>query len=360
MPVESSVGAAGQWWRQLPESSSNQSTLHLSSRDVYRFGDGILEVGGSEQVLLDYLGRLYADCRVYEHSGEPLPTVRCVVSPTEHEYVARVEFEDPEPLDSFDFVSAVYGGRGYRECFSTASGWRCLSHSDDPATPALALRGPVVLVDRRRQWHPLIAHLLVNRLLQFQRRMLFFHAASLRIGGAGVLLFGDKCAGKTTTALFLAARGHGLLSDEVGAVRCGDHTLTPYRRALSIRPGPLPKLVRARLRTGGFRREILADGTARVRARIGSIFRAEPPAATPLRRLFFLDGFARRARARPVTPGTLQLRHLQPFGCSVYGASKRSVVFQLATLLSRTQAYALTLGSPASTAALIERITENT
>jgi hypothetical protein len=364
--VERDPGVASPWWRQLPERTPHRFGHHASrvghrasKYDVYRFGDGILKVGGSEQALLDYLGQLYADCRIDERGDESLPTVLCTVSPTCHEHVARVEIEDPEPLDSFDFVTAVYGGRGYRECFRSAGGWRCLSHGADPATPALALRGSVALVDRRRKWYPLIAHLLVNRLLQFQRKMLFFHAASLRIGGAGVLLFGDKCAGKTTTALFLAARGHGLLSDEVGAVRSADNTLTPYRRALSIRPGPLPELVRARLRSGEFRRETLGDGTTRIRARIGSIFRTAPAAATPLKRMFFLDGFARTARARRVTPGTLHLRHLQPFGCSVYGASKRNVVFRLATMLSRTQAYALTLGSPDSTAALIEGITEN-
>jgi len=85
---------------------------------------------------------------------------------------------------------------------------------------------------------------------------------------------GDKCAGKTTTALFLAARGHDLLSDEVGAVHCGENTLAPFRRALSIRPGPLPEMVRARLRAGGFNRETLADGTSRIRARIGGSFKA--------------------------------------------------------------------------------------
>jgi hypothetical protein len=352
-------GAASQWWRQLPAGPSERVGDRPSSYDAYRFGDGVLEVGGSEPGLLDYVRSLYGDCRLRERGDERVPTVRCTVSPAGHESLARVEFEDPEPLDSFDFMARVHGGSDYYECFRTASGWRCLAQRHDAETPAIALRGSIAWVDRRKPWYPLLAHLGINRLLHFQRQMLFFHAASLRIGGAGALLFGDKGAGKTTTALFLAARGHGLLSDEVGAVRSGDNTLTPYPRALSIRPGPLPERVRARLQAGGFRRERQADGTSRIRARIGSVFQADPPVATPLKCLFFLDGFADKARAQRITPGTEHLKHLQPFGCSLYGASKRSVVFQLATLLSRTRAYSLSLGSPDHTAALIEGITGN-
>jgi len=43
------------------------------------------------------------------------------------------------------------------------------------------------------------------------------------------------------------ARGHGLLSDEVGAVDTRNNQLLPFRRTLSIRPGPLPEAVQARL-----------------------------------------------------------------------------------------------------------------
>ena len=326
---------------------------------MYRFGDGILEVGGSERVLPDYIRYLYADCRFTGRDAERLRVVRCTTSPTEHEHVVQVAFDDPEPLDSMDFLAAVYGGRGYRECFSTASGWRCLTQrDDDPAEPAVALRGSIALVDRRKRWHPLIAHLAINRLLHFQREMLFFHAASLTIRGAGALLFGDKFAGKTTTALFLAARGHGLLSDEVGAVHSGDNALAPFRRALSIRPGPIPDIVRARLRTENVGRETLADGTSRIRARIGSLFHLDSVAATPLKCMFFLSGFAHMPQARRITPGTEHLAHLKPFGCSMYGVSKRDAVFKLVNMLTRTQVYALTLGSPDATAALIEGIME--
>jgi hypothetical protein len=355
--VEKAAAVAGGWWQHIPRDPPRRSA-RASSYDAYRFGDGILKIGGAERTLPDYVRHLYSDCRFTELSDEQLPVVRCTVSLTHDDQVGRVEFEDPEPIDSMDFLAAVYSGRGYRKCYTTAGGWQCLAEGDDRDVPAVALRGSIALVDRRTHWQPLIAHLAVNRLLHFQRTMLFFHAASLSIRGAGALLFGDKCAGKTTTALFLAARGHALLSDEVGAVHCGDNTLSPFRRALSIRPGPIPNSVRARLLAGEFRRENLADGTSRIRARIGSLFPSSAAAKTPLKCIFILSGFAATPQARRIAPGTEHLAHLKPFGCSMYGASKRNAVFQLASMLARTQAYALTLGSPEATAALIEGVME--
>jgi hypothetical protein len=358
IPHEPSAGAAGYWWRQLSADRAQRTIDRAGSYDVYRLGRGILEVGGSEPALLDYIRHLYGDCRQEQRGDERLPIVRCTVNPAQHEDVARVDFEDPYPLDSFDFTTAVYGDRGYRACGTTASGWRCLSPSEAPGFPTVAMRGSMAMLDRRTRWQPLIAHLAVNKLIQAQRDMMYFHAASLSIGGAGALLLGDKCAGKTTTAMFLAARGHGLLSDEVGAVDSRNNKLVPFRRTLSIRPGPLPETVQARLQAVQFRREALADGTTRIRARIGSLFGEDDPATVRLQSLIFLRGFARTPQAESVSPRSADVALLKPFGSSVYGASQRSVVFRLASMLSRTRVYSLTLGPPEATAALIEDIVE--
>jgi hypothetical protein len=355
---EPSADAAGYWWRQLSADRTPRTSPRSGSQDVYRLGRGILEVGGCEPALLDYIRHLYGDCRLVRRGEEQLPTVRCTVSPGEHQDVARVDFEDPYPLDSFDFTTAVYGDRGYRACGTTAGGWRCLTPSEAPGFPAVAMRGSVAMVDRRTRWQPLIAHLAINKLIQAQREMMFFHAASLSIGGAGALLLGDKCAGKTTTAMFLAARGHELLSDEVGAVDGRSNQLVPFRRSLSIRRGPLPEMVRARLQSERFARETLFDGTTRIRARIGSIFGEGEPATTPLRCVIFLNGLAGTPQAQRVSPRAEHVALLKPFGACVYGVSQRSVVFRLASILSRTRVYSLTLGPPDATAALIEDIVE--
>ena len=128
------------------------------SYDAYRFGDGILEVGGSEPALRDYITALYGDCRVKQRGAARSPTVRCTVGPTEHRHVAQVGFEDPEPLDTSDFVASVHS-RGHHEWFGTAHGRRSQTESADSKSPAITLCGSVALVDRRKPWHAPIAHL---------------------------------------------------------------------------------------------------------------------------------------------------------------------------------------------------------
>ena len=100
------------------------------------------------------------------------------------------------------------------------------------------------------------------------------------------------------------------------------------------------------------------DGTTRIRARIGSLFGEDEPATVRLQSLIFLRGLARTPQAEDVSPRAGDVALLKPFGSSVYGASQRSVVFRLASMLSRTRVYSLTLGPPDATAALIEDIVE--
>lgn len=75
-----------------------------------------------------------------------------------------------------------------------------LRESVDPGLIAFPLLGPVF---------GLLLHL---------RGLLVFHASALAINGVGVILLGDKGAGKSTTAAAMVALGHKLLSDDIVAV----------------------------------------------------------------------------------------------------------------------------------------------
>lgn len=59
---------------------------------------------------------------------------------------------------------------------------------------------------------------LMAQLLR-QRGCLPLHASGVAIEGRGVLFLGESGAGKSTTAAAFYARGHGVLADDVGAVR---------------------------------------------------------------------------------------------------------------------------------------------
>lgn len=59
----------------------------------------------------------------------------------------------------------------------------------------------------------------VMAVLLYQRGYLVLHASAVAVGGCAVLFLGAKGQGKSTFAASLLARGHGLISDDVVAVR---------------------------------------------------------------------------------------------------------------------------------------------
>jgi hypothetical protein len=68
----------------------------------------------------------------------------------------------------------------------------------------------------------LLRVLLMGRMMAFllrQRGTLPLHASGIEIGGQAVLFLGARGSGKSTTAAAFHARGHKVVTDDVGAVR---------------------------------------------------------------------------------------------------------------------------------------------
>ena len=184
----------------------------------------------------------------------------------------------------------------------------------------MALCDNYALVDRRQIWQPFIANYAINRVLRLQREMLFFHAASIGIEGRGVMIVGPKASGKTTTAMALAARGHGFLGDEMAAVHRTTKVMLPFRRAVSIRPGPRARRVDEHLARCQYPAEVFPDGGERTLVNMGSMF---PEAGASRRRrcpaVLFLRQFAERPAAEPFAFGLEHFQMLSPLACSMWG-----------------------------------------
>ena len=181
------------------------------------------------------------------------------------------------------------------------------------------------------------------------------------------MLVGASHAGKTTTALHLAARGHTLLGDEIALIRLATGEVVPFRRAVNLRPGPHGQ------RAGGGAGAVRPTRTASPRAaewarphRISELFPDRPARPAPLRAAFFLAGFADRPS---VEPFQLTLDRADVFGwittpeiayCS-WGLAPARRAFRLMVLrqvLSRIPCWLLKVGPPRDTAELIERTME--
>ncbi len=345
-------------WREPHKLLEQFSTAGRKFRrcDWYRIVDGLLGLDSEDFALNQRFKSLYAELLSPRPAPrEATPSLLCRIQVRDGSPVHLVSFTAPSEMAIIDFILALFPGRGYVEITGAAAGWRSIGLAGKNS-PLLTARGSEVLVDAHEEWQPLIANCAVNCVMQMQPGLLFFHAAAVAIGGEGVMIVGEKGAGKSTLSLALAAHGHDFFGDEIAAVRTEGFELAPFRRALSVRAGPQAPQVEEKLRSKCCTMETFPDGTVRSRATAKELFPAVGARPRPLRRVFFLRGFEQQPRYESFCPRLEDLRLLVPLACTYWGSSSAARVTQVAKLLSSVECYFLYPGQPEDTTNLIERI----
>lgn len=240
-----------------------------------------------------------------------------------------------------------------------ANGWRVHASRDRPSQPILAARGGRLILSKQLPWQMMAGHYFIHHVMRLQPEMLFLHGATLAIGGLGLFVGGDKGAGKSTLALALAARGHGFLGDEIGAVHGETGICLPFRRAVSVRVGPQAQPVHDYFAGAKLEHESLPDGSTRTRVSMSEIFPDSPANAVPLACAIFLCGFAERPQVERFDFSRRHLSMLGPLYAMFAGHSIGKRAFALLKLFAGVRCYkVLAGGSPDRTADLIERIVE--
>ena len=347
------------WWLRAPDilSECSRRALAAVSRRRYRFASGCLVLDCEDELLLRRFQEIYPEGAADDTAAEAAAQVTCTVRVHDEAALAAVIFDDPEPLDSYAFCRSLFPDRGYVEGPVGADGWRTIATSENPAEPQVAMYDNRALVDRRQIWQPFVANYAVNRVLRLQREMLFFHAASIGVDGRGVMLVGPKASGKTTMALALAARGHDFLGDELAAVHLHTKALLPFRRAVSIRPGPRARLVGERLARSHYPLERFPDGGERTLVNVASMFPQAGSLPSTLSCVLFLRRFAEQPAVEPFALSLHHFKMISPLACSMWGMSVGARMMDLSRLLRGVRCYHLDLGEPDGTADLVERIT---
>ncbi len=166
------------------------------------------------------------------------------------------------------------------------------------------------------------------------------HAAAVEVHGRALLLVAPSGGGKTTLALALARRGHGLLSDELVPVRWEGAQILPFPRTLFVRSEADPEGPRAVVRPEGLRRAtpgplcgalFLGPREERAALRPLRLTLGDPGLLQPLTQSFLV------AASWGPEPGAWLLRHARVQG-----------------LLARVPGQRLALGGIEETADLIE------
>ncbi|MGE3538135.1 MAG: hypothetical protein AB7N91_11960 [Candidatus Tectimicrobiota bacterium] len=348
------------WWQQAPQLAAalvNQRRA-VQRTDCYQFGDGVLVLEADDPAFCQRFRQAYLECALALPAGTPTAIhVRCTLRSAEVPRVVWFAFDDREELDLLDFSLRVLPGRGYREIPSTVDQWRFLASPAMPQVPFMVVQGNQALIDGQQPWQAFVGSCAVNRVLKCQPDVLCFHAASIGLQEAGTLLTGPKGAGKSTTVLTLASRGHHFLGDEIAAVRCSG-VLLPFRRSVSIRAGPRAQALEAALQAGDYTSERFPDGTTRIRAHVRQLFPEAVARPVPLRQVIFLRHFAPRPRLEPFDFTLHHTGLLQPLSCTLWGLPPGRQLMKFMTLFARLRCYFLDLGEPEATADLLESLRE--
>jgi hypothetical protein len=342
----------------LDRFSASEKTRSLC--DWYHFVDVLLGIESQDLRFRSRFRQLYGE---FLSGPRPVPErfhdLHCRVQVRDGVPANLVTFTAPEQVGVVDFILDLYGDRGYVEMPDNPEGWRSLGLAG-AGQPLLTAKGAHVLVDAPQPWQPLIATCAVNWVMRMQPDLLFFHSAAVGIGGTGVLIAGDKGAGKSTLSMALAAQGHKFLGDEIAAVRWQTLEIVPFRRAVSVRPGPQSRRVEKILRHNATFTEQFPDGTTRRRAEARDLFPGVVERSLPLRWVFFLRSFENSPRAEAFAPRTSDLRLLAPMLGTFWKTSPVQPMMQVAKLLSSVRCYFLHPGLPEETASLVEGIVRTT
>lgn len=267
------------------------------------------------------------------------------------------------PFDGAEFGFSTSDAGGHFVQLDEQDGWSCLAFrgselalDDDGDDPMYAFRDRDCLFRLVPEWRKAVVLLILYRLLRLRADAIFFHAAAVGIGGAGSIFIGPKGAGKSTTALALAARGHALLSDEFAGYVPTTGELVPFLRPVGIKPGIRARRIEEAL-TPELHRRIERDGFARVS--IETLVPVSAPATLPLRRVIFLAPFEDAPRLERIEPTRHDVAMLQPILSSFLNASHRQRIFELVRMLASTRVYRLHPGLPDATADHLQEVFEN-
>ena len=357
------------WWHADPSILAfPRSSATSSPPQLYQFGDGVLQLHTPYARLRDALARVYAESAISKVSPAAI-RLTAHAYPVPHSSLLRLRFECGADFDFVDVALGLLQNHHPEHSVhdSPVRGWRLISRVAAPDSPLLAVSGADTLIDTIEEPPEFLVNYLIATLMRLQAQMLFMHAGSMSIGGRGILLAGKTHAGKTTTTLTLASRGHGFLGDDVAAIRINSRELVPFLRAASIRPAPRSARLERLIAQHAYPSETLPDGTRRTWLRVTSVLPRASSAPAPLRAAFFLRGFAANPACESFDPSlqnyieVLKVLSYEHTVSASWGlaAGRRLMRFAtLSSILKHVPCYLLDAGTTEDTADFIETTME--
>jgi len=99
---------------------------------------------------------------------------------------------------------------------------------------------PIVSLSDELELAPALEGTLIGCAVRKRSDSAALHAATLEVGGSGVMLAGSKGSGKSTLVLSLAAEGARYLGDEIAFVRYDDAMIDAFPKSVTLKEGSFP------------------------------------------------------------------------------------------------------------------------
>ena len=177
------------------------------ARAWFRIGDVCLELVSDYQDLLDEFETRYRDCGLAERSQD-LINIRCTAGYLPGTSLLWLSFDGsnlPDPMEAaltpFRMLRHL---RRYVEQRGPVPGWRMLVNTEASNRTLAAGDSRTLVINLDESPPEFAADCIVSLVQSAQQGVLFLHAASFGIAGAGALLIGRSGAGKSTTSVALA------------------------------------------------------------------------------------------------------------------------------------------------------------
>ena len=333
----------------------------------FRIGDVCLELVSDYQDLLDQFETRYRDCGVAGRSRDSM-NVRCTAGYLPGTSLLWLSFDGPNLPDPIGAALTPFRMlrhlRHYVELKGPLPGWRMLVNTEAGNRTLAAGDSRTLVINLDESPPEFAADCIVGLVQGAQQGVLFLHAASFGMAGAGALLIGRSQAGKSTTSVALAARGHSFLGDDLAAVRLATREVLPFPKSAGLRDGSFVRSLDGRVRACRHTTVTDCRGIARTLVSMADMFPASVGGPLPLRFAFLLDGFDERVAITAFRPQIGDVRRLKSVVSETipsWGISPGRDLMKFLTvakLLSELHCYLVELGSADESAAAIENVME--
>ncbi len=360
------LAVVDQGWRDALQSRFREATgqtPQATRSACYRIGDALVEIVSDHLQLLAEFETFYGDC-AEASTAQASCHLRVTAVQVRGSQLLALTFSGTGFKDLLDIALGPYRflrGQPFVVATGPGPGWRLLLNANAPDRFLVASDTRTALVNLAEIPGEFVSDCIVSVAQHVQSDVLFMHAASVGVDGAGALLLGASHAGKSTNALALALRGNTFLGDDVAAVRLATREILPVPKSAGLREGPLMRQLEARLQGVRHVRLPGRDGVPRDVVRVGDLFPASKSGPLPLRFAFVLGGLTGIARITAFNPGYADLMRLRGMVVidtnPVWGQSAGRDLMELLKVLDvlrDLRCYLVDLGTVEETARQIE------